>query len=140
MLGRRVVTEHAHAVRVVDVQQRAVLLGQGVVRTQRRDVAAHRIHAVCRDDLDPVATRLELAFHVSGVAAAYSDDVGPARLRELGRFEDRGVCAVVDEDGARTGEPRQHPEVQKRDRREHHGVGGADERGEIAFETAVGQW
>ena len=90
-LPRPPVADEAGRVRVVDHDERAVLLGQVADAGQRRDHAVHREHAVGHDELAPRAggldqARLELVEVAVGVAEALRlaepDAVDDARVVE----------------------------------------------------------
>ncbi len=71
--------EHARGVGVVDHDRRAVLLGSGHDRGQRRDVAVHAEHPVGDDEDQPVR------------AAAVAPSGGPGHRQVLAQARDVGV-------------------------------------------------
>ena len=100
--------DDAEAVRVVDVEQRAVLAGDRREGRQVRRVAGHRVDAVHADQARGVALGGEQLVEVVGVLEAEAPDRGAAGAGGLAAVVDRLVGAGVEEDRPGRGQQRDH--------------------------------
>src|SRR5690606_7482757 len=89
---------HADRVDLVQIGERAVLLGYFDDLANRRDVAIHRIDALEGNDLRPVAADLrELPVEIGDVIVLEDAALGP---RVANALDHRGMVAGVGEDDA----------------------------------------
>jgi hypothetical protein len=133
----RALADDAEAVRVVDVQQGAVLAGDGGEGADVRGVAGHAVDAVHNHQAGGVALGAQQLVEVVGVLEAEALARGAAGARDLAAVVDRLVRAGVHEDRARGGEQRDHGHVDVRDRRQQQGVLAAEQVREALLDLLV---
>ena len=136
-LVRAALTDHAEAVGVVDVEQRAVLAGDRSERADVRRVAGHAVDAVHAHEPRGVALGAQQLVEVVRILEAEPLDRRAAGAGDLTAVVDRLVCARVQEDRARRGEQRDHGHVDVRDRRQDERVLAAEHRGEPLLDLLV---
>jgi hypothetical protein len=122
---------------VVDVEQRAVLAGDGGERADVRGVAGHAVDAVHDHQAGGVALGAQELVEVVGVLEAEALDGGAAGAGDLAAVVDRLVRAGVHEDRARGGEQRDHGHVDVRDRGQQQRVLAAEQVGEALLDVLV---
>ena len=121
-LVRRAFADHAEAVRVVHVQQRAVTARDLGERDQVGGVAGHAVDAVHAHEPRRVALCRQECVEVLGILEPEAPHRDAPCPRDLTAVVDRLVCARVEEDRAGGGEQRDHRHVDVCDRREDERV------------------
>ena len=123
-------------VRVVDEDERAMLVREVADRAQVRDDAVHREHAVCRDELEAgILRRLELALEVGHVVVRVAE---PLCLREANSVDDARVVQRVADHGVLFREDRlEQPAIRIEARAIEDRVLGAEEARESPLQLLV---
>ena len=121
-LVRGALADDAEPVGVVDVQQRAVLAGDGRERADVGRVAGHAVDAVHAHEPRRVALGAQQLVEVVRVLEAEALDRRAACPGDLAAVVDRLVCPSVQEDRARRSEQRDHRHVDVRDGRQDERV------------------
>ena len=129
--------DHAEAVSVVDVEQRAVAARDLGERAQVGRVAGHAVDAVHAHQPRAVAPAPRDLVEMVGVFEAEAADRGAARAGDLAAVVDRLVRARVEEDRPRRGEHGDDRGVDVGDRRQHQRVLAAEQLGQALLDLLV---
>ena len=129
--------DDAEAVGVVDVEQGAVLAGDGREGADVGRVAGHAVDAVHADQAGAVALGAQQLVEMVGILEAEALDRRAARTRHLAAVVDRLVGPRVEEDRARGGQQRDDRHVDVGDRRQHERVLGAQQRRQALLDLLV---
>ena len=136
-LVRSALADHAEAMRVIDVEQRAVCARNPRERCEIRRIAGHAVDAVHADHRRFLVSLRDQLREMLRVLEAEAAHRGPVAACNLAAVIHRLVRARVEEDRPAAGEHRYHRAVDVRDRRQKQRVLAAEQRGQLVLDLLV---